>query len=59
MRKAATLGYIHPRDAAACFGSSRTTATGGAFAKRGGWIIRNGQKRLPVTISGNKRPIRP
>lgn len=44
MRKAATLGYLHPRDAAAFFGSSRTTAYRRLqHLERGGWIIRNGQ----------------
>ncbi len=44
MRKAAALGHLHPRDAAACFGSSRTTAYRRLqHLERGGWIIRQGQ----------------
>lgn len=44
MRKVATLGHLHPRDAAAFFGSSRTTAYRRLqHLERGGWIIRQGQ----------------
>lgn len=44
MRKAATLGHLHPRDAAAFFGSSRTTAYRRLqHLERRGWIIRQGQ----------------
>lgn len=44
MRKAATLGHLHPRDAAACFGSSRTTAYRRLqHLERGGWLVRHGQ----------------
>jgi hypothetical protein len=44
MRKVATLGHLHPRDAAAFFGSSRTTAYRRLqHLERGGWIVRHGQ----------------
>ncbi len=44
MRKVATLGYLHPRDAVAFFGSSRTTAYRRLqHLDRGGWLVRHGQ----------------
>lgn len=44
MRKVATLGHLHPRDAAAFFGSSRTTAYRRLQRlERGGWLVRQGQ----------------
>lgn len=44
MRKVATLGHLHPRDAAAFFGSSRTTAYRRLqHLERGGWLVRHGQ----------------
>ncbi|MGC4015077.1 MAG: hypothetical protein QM755_11265 [Luteolibacter sp.] len=44
MRKVATLGHLHPRDAAAFFGSSRTTAYRRLqHLERGGWIVRHGE----------------
>jgi hypothetical protein len=53
MRKAATLGHIYPRDASACFGSSRTTVYRRLqHLERGGWIIRRGQHD---TISPTRR----
>lgn len=44
MRKVAALGHLHPRDAAAFFGSSRTTAYRRLqHLERGGWLVRHGQ----------------
>lgn len=44
MRRAATLGHLHPRDAAACFGSSRTTTYRRLqHLERDGWIVRHGR----------------
>ena len=44
MRRVATLGHLHPRDAAAFFGSSRTTAYRRLQRlERGGWLVRHGQ----------------
>lgn len=44
MRKVAALGHLHPRDAAAFFGSSRTTAYRRLqHLERGGWLIRHGK----------------
>lgn len=44
MRKTAALGHLHPRDATAFFGSSRTTAYRRLqHLERGGWLVRYGQ----------------
>jgi hypothetical protein len=44
MRKVAMLGHLHPRDASAFFGSSRTTAYRRLQRlERGGWLVRHGQ----------------
>lgn len=44
LRKASTLGQLHPRDAASFFGSSRTTVYRRLHhLEQAGWIVRHGQ----------------